>query len=62
MKIDVKSFEFANLLVGNRPPPILFYMSENPKDEKLAVYLLTVKYYKVGTPEECLQFVDAIAQ
>eukprot|EP00957_Ditylum_brightwellii_P087358 6649259-Ditylum_brightwellii.AAC.1 len=34
----------------------------NPKDNKLAVYLLTVKYYKVGTHEEWLQFVDAIAQ
>eukprot|EP00957_Ditylum_brightwellii_P180679 13763945-Ditylum_brightwellii.AAC.1 len=32
----------------------------NPKDEKSAVYNLIVKYYKVGTPEEWLQFMDAI--
>eukprot|EP00957_Ditylum_brightwellii_P030793 2333278-Ditylum_brightwellii.AAC.2 len=24
----------------------------NPKDEKLSVYLLTLKHYTVGTPEE----------
>eukprot|EP00957_Ditylum_brightwellii_P138620 10566045-Ditylum_brightwellii.AAC.1 len=34
----------------------------NPKDKKLAVYSLTVKYFKVGTPEEWLQFVDVIGQ
>eukprot|EP00957_Ditylum_brightwellii_P188127 14322038-Ditylum_brightwellii.AAC.1 len=34
----------------------------NPKDKKLAVYNLVVKYYKVGTPEEWLQFMEAIAQ
>jgi hypothetical protein len=34
----------------------------NPKDEKSAVYNLVVLYYKVGTPEEWLQFVDAIMQ
>eukprot|EP00957_Ditylum_brightwellii_P130261 9936983-Ditylum_brightwellii.AAC.1 len=34
----------------------------NPKDEKSVVYNLVVKYYKVGTPEERLQFMDAIAQ
>eukprot|EP00957_Ditylum_brightwellii_P111796 8527132-Ditylum_brightwellii.AAC.1 len=65
MKIDAKSIEFANCLVENRPPLILFYvpgsdkklspldyqtykLRTNPKDEKLAVYSLTVKYYKVG--------------
>eukprot|EP00957_Ditylum_brightwellii_P125369 9555210-Ditylum_brightwellii.AAC.1 len=34
----------------------------NPKDEKVAVYNLVVPYYEVGTPEELLQFVDAITQ
>eukprot|EP00957_Ditylum_brightwellii_P057593 4366957-Ditylum_brightwellii.AAC.1 len=34
----------------------------NPKDEKSAVYNLVVKNYKVGTPEEWLQFMDAITQ
>jgi hypothetical protein len=34
----------------------------NPKDKKLAMYNLVVKYYKVGTPEEWIQFVEAIAQ
>eukprot|EP00957_Ditylum_brightwellii_P050440 3824944-Ditylum_brightwellii.AAC.1 len=33
----------------------------NPKDEKSAVYNLVVKYYKVGTPEEWLQLMNAIA-
>eukprot|EP00957_Ditylum_brightwellii_P141366 10771282-Ditylum_brightwellii.AAC.1 len=34
----------------------------NPKDEKSAVYDLVVKYYKVGTPDEWLQLMDAIVQ
>eukprot|EP00957_Ditylum_brightwellii_P192377 14645285-Ditylum_brightwellii.AAC.1 len=34
----------------------------NPKDKKSAMYLLMVKYYKVGIPEEWLQFIDAIFQ
>eukprot|EP00957_Ditylum_brightwellii_P068152 5173393-Ditylum_brightwellii.AAC.1 len=34
----------------------------NTKDEKSAVYNLPVPYYKVGSPEEWLQFVDAITQ
>eukprot|EP00957_Ditylum_brightwellii_P185562 14127779-Ditylum_brightwellii.AAC.1 len=34
----------------------------NPKDKKLEVYSLTVKYYEVGTPEEWLQFINVIAQ
>eukprot|EP00957_Ditylum_brightwellii_P089234 6795220-Ditylum_brightwellii.AAC.1 len=34
----------------------------NPKDEKFAVYSLVIKYYKVRTLEEWLQFVDAITQ
>eukprot|EP00957_Ditylum_brightwellii_P085995 6542447-Ditylum_brightwellii.AAC.1 len=79
MKINAKSVELANCSVGNRPPPILFYMPNsnrklslldyqtykqrtNLKDKKLAVYSLMVKYYKVGTPEQWLQFVNAIAQ
>eukprot|EP00957_Ditylum_brightwellii_P129684 9892611-Ditylum_brightwellii.AAC.1 len=68
MKINAKSLEFASHSVGNKPPPIPFYMPDsdkklstldyqiyklrtNPKDKKLAVYNLVVKYYKVGTPE-----------
>eukprot|EP00957_Ditylum_brightwellii_P187443 14275701-Ditylum_brightwellii.AAC.1 len=63
MKINAKSFEFLNCSVGNRSPPIPFYVPEsdkklspldyqtyklrtNPKDKKLAVYNLVVKYYK----------------
>eukprot|EP00957_Ditylum_brightwellii_P033857 2565773-Ditylum_brightwellii.AAC.1 len=34
----------------------------NPKDKKLAVCNLVVKYYEVKTPEEWLQFMEAIAQ
>eukprot|EP00957_Ditylum_brightwellii_P129990 9914260-Ditylum_brightwellii.AAC.1 len=34
----------------------------NPKDKKSAVYNLVVKYYKVVTPEEWLQFMEAITQ
>ena len=39
-----------------------YKLHTNRKDEKSAVYNLVVKYYKVGTPEERLQFVDAITQ
>eukprot|EP00957_Ditylum_brightwellii_P050574 3834994-Ditylum_brightwellii.AAC.1 len=39
-----------------------FKLRTNPKDEKSVVYNLVVKYYKAGTPEEWLQFVDAITQ
>eukprot|EP00957_Ditylum_brightwellii_P137908 10514059-Ditylum_brightwellii.AAC.1 len=39
-----------------------YKLHTNPKDEKSAVYNLVVKYYEVGTPEEWLQFVEAIAQ
>eukprot|EP00957_Ditylum_brightwellii_P067224 5101703-Ditylum_brightwellii.AAC.1 len=39
-----------------------YKLCTNPKDEKSAVYNLVVPYYKVGTPEEWLQFVDAIMQ
>eukprot|EP00957_Ditylum_brightwellii_P122160 9315531-Ditylum_brightwellii.AAC.1 len=79
MKIDNKSLEFVNQNIGNKPPPISFYIPDsekklrpsdyqthklrtNPKDEKLAVYNLVVKYYEVGTPEEWLQFMETIAQ
>eukprot|EP00957_Ditylum_brightwellii_P058954 4470863-Ditylum_brightwellii.AAC.1 len=31
-----------------------YKLRTNPKDEKLVVYNLVVKYYKVGTPEEWL--------
>eukprot|EP00957_Ditylum_brightwellii_P017214 1297643-Ditylum_brightwellii.AAC.1 len=40
----------------------IYKLCTNPKDEKSAVYNLPVPYYKVGTPEEWLQFVDAITQ
>eukprot|EP00957_Ditylum_brightwellii_P053354 4044248-Ditylum_brightwellii.AAC.1 len=39
-----------------------YNLRTNPKDEKSAVYNLVVLYYKVKTPEEWLQFVDAITQ
>eukprot|EP00957_Ditylum_brightwellii_P052895 4010421-Ditylum_brightwellii.AAC.1 len=69
MKINAKCLEFAKGLVGNRLPPILFYVLDkkekispsgyqtyklqtNLKDNKLAVYLLMIKYYEVGAPEE----------
>eukprot|EP00957_Ditylum_brightwellii_P194933 14851486-Ditylum_brightwellii.AAC.1 len=32
-----------------------YKLKTNSKDEKLAVYNLVVKHYKVGTPEEWLQ-------
>eukprot|EP00957_Ditylum_brightwellii_P118553 9040867-Ditylum_brightwellii.AAC.1 len=31
-----------------------YKLRTNPKDKKLAVYNLVVKYYRVGTPEEWL--------
>eukprot|EP00957_Ditylum_brightwellii_P133507 10178114-Ditylum_brightwellii.AAC.1 len=34
----------------------------NPKDKMSAVYNPVVKYYKVRTPEEWLQFMEAITQ
>eukprot|EP00957_Ditylum_brightwellii_P198297 15110600-Ditylum_brightwellii.AAC.1 len=40
----------------------IYKLRTNQKDKKLAVYNLVVKYYKVGTPEEWLQFMEAIAQ
>eukprot|EP00957_Ditylum_brightwellii_P198461 15125392-Ditylum_brightwellii.AAC.1 len=39
-----------------------YKLRTNLKDEKSAVYNLVVAYYEVGTPEEWLQFVDAIMQ
>eukprot|EP00957_Ditylum_brightwellii_P141993 10817781-Ditylum_brightwellii.AAC.1 len=40
----------------------VYKLQTNPNYEKSTVYLLTVKYYKVRTPEEWLQFIDAISQ
>eukprot|EP00957_Ditylum_brightwellii_P097766 7445373-Ditylum_brightwellii.AAC.2 len=31
MKIDHKSLKFANQYVGNKPPPIPFYVPDNKK-------------------------------
>eukprot|EP00957_Ditylum_brightwellii_P063166 4794750-Ditylum_brightwellii.AAC.1 len=31
MKINAKSLEFANRLVGNKPPPIMFYLLDSDK-------------------------------
>eukprot|EP00957_Ditylum_brightwellii_P072000 5472626-Ditylum_brightwellii.AAC.1 len=45
MKINAKSLEFANRLVGNRPPPILFYMPDSNK--KLSP--LGYQTYKIRT-------------
>eukprot|EP00957_Ditylum_brightwellii_P096268 7332355-Ditylum_brightwellii.AAC.1 len=39
-----------------------YKLQTNLKDKKLAVYNLVVKYYKVGTPEEWLQFMEAITK
>eukprot|EP00957_Ditylum_brightwellii_P194929 14851148-Ditylum_brightwellii.AAC.1 len=59
MKIDNKSLQFANQNIGNKP---LLFFSTCRTDEKLVVYNLVVKYYKVGTPDEWLQFMEAITQ
>eukprot|EP00957_Ditylum_brightwellii_P181772 13847274-Ditylum_brightwellii.AAC.1 len=40
----------------------IYKLRTNPKNKKLAVYNLVVKYYQVGTPEEWLQFMEAIVQ
>eukprot|EP00957_Ditylum_brightwellii_P017539 1321251-Ditylum_brightwellii.AAC.1 len=40
----------------------VYKLCTNHKDKKLTMYLLVVKYYKVGAPEEWLQFIDAISQ
>eukprot|EP00957_Ditylum_brightwellii_P145037 11045881-Ditylum_brightwellii.AAC.1 len=40
----------------------IYKLRTNPKDEKSAMYNLVVKYYKVGTPEGWLQFMEAIVQ
>eukprot|EP00957_Ditylum_brightwellii_P107428 8197039-Ditylum_brightwellii.AAC.1 len=39
-----------------------YKLQTNPNDKKLAVYNLVVKYYKVGTSEEWLEFMEAITQ
>eukprot|EP00957_Ditylum_brightwellii_P185906 14153721-Ditylum_brightwellii.AAC.1 len=39
-----------------------YRLRTNPKDEKSAVYNLSVPYYEVGSLEEWLQFVDTITQ
>eukprot|EP00957_Ditylum_brightwellii_P210704 15365279-Ditylum_brightwellii.AAC.1 len=54
MKINAKSLEFANCSA--------YKLRTNPKVKKSDVYNLVVKYYAVGTPEEWLQFMEAIAQ
>eukprot|EP00957_Ditylum_brightwellii_P103570 7891424-Ditylum_brightwellii.AAC.1 len=40
----------------------VYKLQKNSKDKKLAVYSLMLKYYEVGTPEEWLQFINAISQ
>eukprot|EP00957_Ditylum_brightwellii_P200296 15269551-Ditylum_brightwellii.AAC.1 len=62
MKISTKRLEFVNHSVGNKPPLIPFYVPDSDKKLKLAVYNLVVKYYKAGTTEEWLQFMEVIAQ
>eukprot|EP00957_Ditylum_brightwellii_P012150 917671-Ditylum_brightwellii.AAC.1 len=37
-----------------------YKLRTNPKDKKLVVYNLVVKHYKLGTPEEWSQFMEAI--
>eukprot|EP00957_Ditylum_brightwellii_P017439 1313494-Ditylum_brightwellii.AAC.1 len=39
-----------------------YKLRTNLKGKKLVVYNLVVKYYEVGTPEEWLQLMEAIAQ
>eukprot|EP00957_Ditylum_brightwellii_P117459 8958575-Ditylum_brightwellii.AAC.1 len=39
-----------------------YKLRTNQKDKKLVVYNLVVKYYKVATPEEWLQFMEVITQ
>eukprot|EP00957_Ditylum_brightwellii_P163681 12461997-Ditylum_brightwellii.AAC.1 len=39
-----------------------YKLQTNPKDKKSMVYNLVVKYYKMGNPEEWLQFMDTITQ
>eukprot|EP00957_Ditylum_brightwellii_P040866 3093132-Ditylum_brightwellii.AAC.1 len=39
-----------------------YKLRTNPKAKRSTVYNLVVKYYKVGTLEEWLQFMDAITQ
>eukprot|EP00957_Ditylum_brightwellii_P141501 10779301-Ditylum_brightwellii.AAC.1 len=39
-----------------------YKLQTNWKDKKLAVYNPVLKYYKMGTPEEWLQFMEAIMQ
>eukprot|EP00957_Ditylum_brightwellii_P177543 13523340-Ditylum_brightwellii.AAC.1 len=39
-----------------------YKLRTNPKDKKSAVYNLVVKYCKVETPEEWLQFMETITQ
>eukprot|EP00957_Ditylum_brightwellii_P061758 4686586-Ditylum_brightwellii.AAC.1 len=39
-----------------------YMLQTNLKDKKLAVYNLVVMYYKMGTPKEWLQFMEAIVQ
>eukprot|EP00957_Ditylum_brightwellii_P201483 15325848-Ditylum_brightwellii.AAC.1 len=39
-----------------------YQLRTNPKDKKSTVYNLVIKYYKVGTPDEWLQFMDGITQ
>eukprot|EP00957_Ditylum_brightwellii_P059457 4513935-Ditylum_brightwellii.AAC.1 len=39
-----------------------YKLGTNPKGKKSAVYNLVVKYHEVGTPEELLQFMEAITQ
>eukprot|EP00957_Ditylum_brightwellii_P060462 4591236-Ditylum_brightwellii.AAC.1 len=67
MKIDAKSLEFLYVRNKPLPISFYvpdndkklspsdyqtYKLRTNQKDEKLDVYNLVVKYYKVGTPEE----------
>eukprot|EP00957_Ditylum_brightwellii_P134509 10254498-Ditylum_brightwellii.AAC.1 len=39
-----------------------YKLRTNLKDKKLSIYNLVVKYYKVGTPEEWLQLMEATVE
>eukprot|EP00957_Ditylum_brightwellii_P182354 13891953-Ditylum_brightwellii.AAC.1 len=72
MKIDHKSVKNKPLPIPVYVPdnkkklsPLhyqTFKLQTNLKDKKSAVYNLVIKYYNEGTPEERLQFMDAITQ
>eukprot|EP00957_Ditylum_brightwellii_P146142 11126823-Ditylum_brightwellii.AAC.1 len=70
LEFVIRSFENKSLPIPfyvldseKKPSPLdcqTYKLRTNPKDKKSAVYNLVAKNYKVGTPEERLQFMEAI--